>query len=125
MNAVLFSLLSLRRRTYLIVKDHRAIGAQARYGGQCILRGRCGMGVDNGVETRSDEDTKDGRGGFTTKDTKAREGGGERRNRRWRRWAQMIFQHARRQTGATTIFYRRDAEDAENDGVNLSRPDIG
>ena len=63
MNAVLFSLLSLRRRTYLIVKDHRAIGSQARYGGQCILRGRCGMGVDNGVETRSDEDTKDGRGG--------------------------------------------------------------
>ena len=62
MNAVLFSLLSLRRRTYLIVKDHRAIGSQARYGGQCILRGRCGMGVDNGVETRSDEDTKDGRG---------------------------------------------------------------
>ena len=62
MNAVLFSLLSLRRRTYLIVKDHRAIGSQARYGGQCILRGRCGMGEDNGVETRSDEDTKDGRG---------------------------------------------------------------
>ncbi len=53
---------TLRRGTYLIVKDHRAIGAQAHYGGQCILRGRCGMGGDNGVETRSDEDTKDGRG---------------------------------------------------------------
>ena len=72
--------LSLRRGTYLIVKDHRAIGAQAHYGGQCILRGRCGMGVDNGVETRSDEDTKDGRGEHDDGDSPQR-----RRGRRERR----------------------------------------